>query len=366
MNTINPTYIVVGLFSTAILLASCGTEQQMDPELSTTVVIDSNKIQAVEVVKPQQRSFTAEVLITGTAQPNQKVILYAMESGYVKSINKDIGDVVKEGEVIAELSNPELSRLYEENNAQLNSKLSTYQRLKSIHDKTPALTTIQMLEDAEADYLTLNAKVKGLAARLSFLQASAPFAGIVTRRMVDNGALVQSGLTQTNPQGIVELQDISPIRLTVPLPETDVASVGKGMEAIVSFPELSGESYNVKVSRTAGVLDPASKTMQVEIDIDNPKGIIKPGMYAKVLMQLSSREGVISLPITALWIFKNQPFILVVKDNKVERIPLRRGLSSKDYFEILNSEITANSLVIVQGKGLVKPGQIVKPVLKSE
>ncbi len=108
----------------------------------------------------------------------------------------------------------------------------------------------------------------------------------------------------------------------------------------------------------------ASKTMQVEIDIDNPSGFIKPGMYAKALMQISRRESVLSLPVTAQWIFQNQPFVLVVKNDKVERIPLRKGLSNKDYVEVLKPEITESSLVIVQGKGLVQPGQIVKPVLK--
>jgi len=104
----------------------------------------------------------------------------------------------------------------------------------------------------------------------------------------------------------------------------------------------------------------------VEIDLDNSDSKIKPGMYAKALIRVTSREGVISLPITAQSIFQNQPFVLVVNDNTVERVALRKGLANKDYFEVLNSEITENSLVIVQGKGLVKTGQVVNPVLKSE
>jgi len=160
------------------------------------------------------------------------------------------------------------------------------------------------------------------------------------------------------------LQEISPIRLTVPLPESDIAAVDKGMKVTVTFPELPGELFKVKVSRTAWALDPASKTMQVEIDIDNPKGFIRPGMYAKALMQISSRDDVISLPVTAQWIFQNQLFVLIVKDDKVERIPLRKGLSNKDYFEVLNPEITESSMVIVQGKGLVSHGMVVKSIEK--
>lgn len=366
MKTTNHNYKVAGLLALTLIMASCGTGQDDDTASTTDAVFEKSKIQSVEVVKPQQRSFITEILISGTAHPNQKVILHAMVSGYVEKIHKDIGDIVHKGEVIAELKNPDLVEEYEKKKAQLDAKKSIYERLKSTHEKTPALTPLQTVEDAEAEYLSVKAAVNAAQNRLSFLRIRAPFTGTITRRMVDHGALVQSGLTEDNPQGIVELQEINPIRLTIPLPESDIADVKKGMEVIVTFPELPGDSFKAKVSRTAGALDPASKTMQIEIDIDNPEGFIKPGMYAKVLMMISNRQGVLSLPVTAQWIYQDLPFVLMVKDDKVHRIPLRKGLSNKDYFEVLNPEITKNSLVIIQGKGLVQPGQIVNPVIKSE
>lgn len=364
MRTIKHKYIVVGLLAASLFISSCSRGQQDESGSTTDAVSENNKIQSVEVVKPQKRSFIAEILITGTARPNQKVTLYAMESGYVRNIFMDIGDMVSKGEVVAELANPELVRQYEQKKAQLKAKKSIYERLKSIHEKTPAITPLQLVENAEAEYFSVNASLNAIKDRMNFLSVKAPFTGRITKRLVDHGALVQSGLTEDNPQGIVELQEIRLIRLTIPLPESDVTAIEKGMDVTVTFPELPGESFQVKVSRTAGALDPASKTMQVEIDIDNPNGFIKPGMYAKVLMQISRRDSVLSLPVTAQWIFQNMPFVLIVKDGKVERVPLRKGLSNKDYFEVLNPEITESALVIVQGKGLVQPGQIVKPVLK--
>ncbi|MGR3301330.1 MAG: efflux RND transporter periplasmic adaptor subunit [Candidatus Scalindua sp.] len=358
------TYIIIGMLAASLFISSCSRGQQDGSGSTTDAVSENNKIQSVEVVKPQKRSFIAEILITGTARPNQKVTLYAMESGYVKNIFMDIGDMVSKGEVVAELANPELVRQYEQKKAQLKAKKSIYERLKSIHEKTPAITPLQLVENAEAEYFSVNASLNAIKDRMNFLSVKAPFTGKITKRLVDHGALVQSGLTEDNPQGIFELQEISLIRLTIPLPESDVTAIGKGMDVTVTFPELPGESFQAKVSRTAGALDPASKTMQVEIDIDNPNGFIKPGMYAKVLMQISRRDSVLSLPVTAQWIFQNLPFVLIVKDGKVERVPLRKGLSNKDYFEVLNPEITESALVIVQGKGLVQPGQIVKPVLK--
>ncbi len=331
-----------------------------------TAQAETIKTQTVEVVKPAQRAFTAEILITGTARPNQQVVIYPMESGFVQGMRKDIGDFVRKGEVITRLINPELSREHEKKKALLEAKQSIYERLKSIHAQTPALTPLQMVEDAKADYLVAQAELNSIEDRLNFLYVKAPFAGRITQRMVDEGALVQSGLTETSPQGIVELQEIDPIRLTVPLPESDIATIDKGMKVSVTFPELPGEAFSTTVSRTAGALDPASKTMQVEIDIANPKGLIKPGMYAKAVIQIDSRNGVLSLPVTAQTVYQNLPFVFVVgDDNKVSRITLRKGLSGKDYFEVLNPEIAENSLVVVQGKGLIEPGQIVKPVLKA-
>jgi len=305
-------------------------------------------------------------LITGTAEPNREVKLHAMESGYVEAVYKDIGDAVQKGEVIALLGNPELYRQLQQLTAEAEGKKSIYQRLQSTYDKTPAITPLQILEDAKAEYLSLKSKLDAVNDRISFLQVKAPFSGIITQRFVDEGALVQSGLTEDNPQQIVEIQEVNPIRLSIPLPERDAGAIGKGMDAVITFPELPSESFTAKVSRTANSLDRDSKTMQVEIDIPNADGKIKPGMYAKALMQISSRDSVLSLPVTAQVMFQNQPFILVVVDGKVDRVPLRKGLFNKDYFEVLNAEVSPQAQVIVQGKGLVKPGQIVKPVLKNE
>lgn len=346
----------------ALWLSGCGS----DEKTANHPPAGGSKIQNVEVTVPAYRSFVSEVLITGTAEPNREVMLHAMESGYVEAVYKDIGDVVQKGEVVAKLNNPELYRQRQQLQAEVESKKSVYERLQSIYEKTPSITPLQVLEDAKAEYLSLKSKLDAVNDRISFLKVKAPFSGIITQRFVDEGALVQSGLTEDNPRQIVEIQEINPIRLSIPLPEADAVAIGKGMDVVVTFPELQGESYTAKVSRTANSLDRASKTMRVEIDIPNADGKIKPGMYAKVLMQISSRDSVLSLPVTAQVIFQNQPFVMVVVDGKVERIPLRKGLSSKDYFEVLNVEVSPQAQVIVQGKGLVKPGQIVKPVIKTE
>lgn len=352
--------MVLGLL--LMLSTACNNSGQKKETQNTTV----SKIQRVEVVSPKQRSFTAEVLITGTAHPNQTVMLYAMESGMLSQIRKDIGDPVKKGETIAVLDNPELRQQQLRLQAELNGKKSIYERLKSVHEKTPALTNIQMVENAEAEYLSIKAQLAGINDRIGFLTVKAPFSGTVTQRFVDNGSLIQSGLNQSNPQAIVEIQETDPIRVTLPIPESDAVGIKKGMDVQITFPELSSVSIQAKISRISNALDARSKTMQVEIDLNNKDGKIVSGMYAKALLQINSRENILSLPIISKISHKNEDYVLAVENNTVKRVPVTIGLSDKDYFEVLNAEITESTQVIVSGKGLVNDGQKVEPIVKEE
>lgn len=357
--SLRPTLLLIML---TFFLVSCGNTKEQE---KADAEPQSSNLQKVEVVKPARRSFAAEVLITGRAKPFQKVTLYAMESGFMKDMRVDIGDQVQRGEVLAVLDNPELYRLKSQREAEYKAKKSVYERLRSVRAKTPSLTPVAKVEEAEANYLSAKAKFEAVQDRIAFLRIKAPFSGVITRRLVCNGALLQSGLKETDPQAIAELQQTNPIRLTIPLPEGNAAALQKGTEVTISLPELPGKNFKATVSRTAKALDPASKTMQVEIDVANPEGRILTGMYAKVRLTLSSRDSVLSLPHIAKMMHRDKPHILIVKSGMVKRIPLRIGLNGKDHFEVLNPEITAQTQVIVQGKSLVEPGQKVDAVLKQ-
>jgi len=347
----------LGAVSLFLILAACGSAES-DGKSSSTESDGDFAIQTVEVTSPKIRSFVAEILITGTAQANQDVMLFAMESGYVERIKKDIGDEVRKGESLVSLTNPEITRLFEQKTANLKAKKSIYDRLNKTYKETPSITPEHLVDQAEAEYLIAESELKFVKNRMSYLT--------ITQRMVDRGALVQSGLEEDNPQPIMQIQEMKTIRLRIPMPESDIADIKKGTEVNVTFPELPAASYNLTVSRTANSLDPASKTMQVEIDVPNSNGIIKPGMYAKVLVKNLSRDSVLSLPVTAQYNFQDALFLMVVKDGIVGRIPLRKGLSNKDYFEVLNTEISENTQIIIQGKRLVKPGQKVKAIEAKE
>ncbi len=395
-------WVFIALFG---LMVSCN-KKEADSNQNTSTSTTNTKIQTVEVVQPIARSFNAKVLVTGTAKANQTVMVYPMESGIITQINKDIGDKVSKGQIIARIANPKIEELVANAQSalavgQANLKIkeaeliaaqanatglaSIAKRLSQVFESTPQLTTIVDVEsakakNAEAQAMITNKKAlieaqikmnEGLAQKLatakkrfSFLNIVAPFSGIITQRFVDKGTLLQNGLNQSNPQPIVEIQETNLIRLMLPVPESDAVSIKKGMDTEITFPELSGKVYHAKVSRTSGVLDQNSKTMQVEIDIPNQDGKIISGMYAKALLQVGSRKNILSLPVQTKIRYQNETYVLQVDQNTVKRIPVKIGLSDAEYYEVLNPEISKNTLLITKGKGLVKPGQKVNAVKK--
>jgi multidrug efflux pump subunit AcrA (membrane-fusion protein) len=275
-----------------LLLASCNQPQETTTAKAGNSTA-STKVQTVEVILPSTRSFNAQMQISGTAMPNQKAMIHAMESGYLRQLNKDIGDKVSKGEILARLYNPEISQQLaqseadlaiaeamlqtlqsELNSAKSEDKISAsyFARLKSISEKTPALTPIVEVEKAEAATEMAKAKVATMEARIKahqqrieavkkqvqyskvrsgMLAIKAPFSGIITGRYLDVGSTLQSGISNSGASAIFEIQDIDPIRLTLPIPETNAAAVRKGMEVKVVFPELAGADFTAKVSRNA-------------------------------------------------------------------------------------------------------------------
>ena len=142
----------------------------------------------------------------------------------------------------------------------------------------------------------------------------------------------------------------------------DVTNIHVGQSAKVSFRELGGKEFQAKVSRTSMALDPASKTMEVQIDIANSDKTIRPGMYAHVAFDIKSSDDVISLPQTAVTVKKGNFSVYVVEYGIVKKLTITQGLSNKDRFEV-TSELSSDALVIIEGKSMVKAGQKVQTVL---
>lgn len=350
--------IITGLFS-------CQQDGTKEIGKTTSKISSSkeNNIPTVSVVHPTLLSFDGEIKITGTAAPNKIVKVHAMESGVISWIKSDIGDYVKQGQTIALLNNPGISREIKEAEINISYKKKTYDRLMQIWDKTPALTHISVLEKAEGEYKIAQSKITSLKDRSNYLSIRAPFSGIVSKRYVEKGTLLQNALDQSSSSPVIELIDLSTIRLVVYLPESDVAYVKKGTPVNVIFPELGGPIINAKVTRTSGSLDAMSKTLLLEIDLQNRNRAIKPGMFAEVTIELKNESEVLSLPHMSSVIERNSLFVYVVKDGIVKLTPIKKGLENTTRFQII-SGISKDDLVIISGKSSVHDGIKVQAIEK--
>lgn len=356
---LNQTLILIPLI---MLFASCGNnkEEQQTKTVRKDSFGENRNVPNVLVANPQIHQFNASLQISGTARANQSVKLFSMTNGYLQQLQADIGDFVKEGQILAVLENPELIQQKEKVEAEMKGKKSIYERLKSVYEKTPQLTTIAEVEKAQAEYESAKATVNALTAQVGFLNIQAPFAGVIVNRFFDKGATIQSGLNNSNAMPLFEIQDLQPIRLTIDIPETDAVLIDKNTKAEITFPELPNGKFTATVSRIAYGLDETTKTMKAEIDLPNKDLKIRAGMYAKVEIQRSGHKDVLSVPNEAIGNIKGQSFVYVVNNGKVKKVEVKTEIRDEKFTELLNAEIKSTDKIVVQGKEFCSDGATVQ------
>lgn len=378
-----------------ILLSSCGSNNDSKKKIET------RNTPVVLVANPETHSFDAKLQISGTAKPNEQVTLYAMTSGFLQQIKADIGSFVKEGQTLAVLQNPDLysqkakmeallkekrilynryssNPLSTPTGADMTGKKSIYERLKSIYEKTPQLTTVADVEKTKADYetakallinetdrteaeyLSLTAQLNAINTQIGYLNVKAPFTGVVVNRMADKGAVIQNGINNSNAMPLFEIQGLTPIRLTLEIPESDATMIDKNTTATIIFPEMTNGNYTATVTRVAYGLSETTKTMKVEIDLPNADMKIRPGMYAKVEIQRSGHKDALSVPNEAIGNMKGQSFIYVINNNKVRKVNVKTGIQDEHFTELLNADIKPADQVVVKGKEFCSDGATVQ------
>lgn len=276
----------------------------------------------VEVIAPKLASSDRALLLPGNVQALEETTLYARATGYVRKWNADIGDKVKEGAVLAEIDTPELDQQLDEAKAQLaraeasivqakaNHSFSkqTLERAQNMAQQGVASTQELDQRRTEAQVADANvtvamaavdaqrANVRRLQQTKAFAHVIAPFAGTVTQRTVERGALVTAGTG--NPLYKVAATD--PVRVFIQVPQDVAPTVRPDLSAQVTVREFAGRAFEGKVARAAGALDPTTRTMTTEVRVPNPKNELLGGMYAQVALTLPTPHRVYELPATAV------------------------------------------------------------------
>lgn len=276
----------------------------------------------VDVVAPKLASSDRALSLPGSIQPLEETTIYARASGYVRKWNADIGDKVKEGDILAELDTPELDQQIDQARADLtkaeagvvqaqaNVAFARQQLERAKNMVANGVASQQELDQrkTEANVGDANvtvavaavdaqkANLRRLAQLKSFARVLAPFAGTVTSRTVERGALVTAG----NGSPMFKVAAMDPVRVFVQVPQDVAPTIRLDLAAQVSVREFAGRTFDGKVAHAAGALDPATRTMTTEVRVPNPKGELLPGMYAQVALTLPTPHKVYELPATAI------------------------------------------------------------------
>lgn len=367
----------------SIFFASCShSAKTSDPPAAVNVA----------AVKAARGPISRNIVLSAEFKPFQEVDLHAKVAGYVKNIYVDIGDHVKQGQVLAVLEIPEMrdevaqaqadvsQRQKEVISAQAAYRVShlEYQRLAAAAQARPNLIAQQDIDNAEGNDQTAKARLETAKAALAsaianesrvktlyaYATITAPFTGVVTRRDADVGTMIQAGTasqTQTSP--LVRLSQNDLLRLTVPVPETAAPFIRVGAVVDVSVPALH-KIFKGRVARFADQLDLSTRTMPTEIDVPNPAYRLVPGMYAETTLALARKSDAMTLPIQAVHQEDSGSIVFLIQNGKIEKRPVKIGIQTPDRVEIL-SGLENNDAVALGDVSQIPSNQIVKPIFRN-
>jgi len=360
-------------------------------------------LRPVAVALVKRRQLTNSLTLSGAFRPYEQVDVHAKVAGFIRKIYVDAGDQVKAGQVLAILEVPELSaevagaqagiQRSQEAIHRAQSEIqraestysayhSAYTRLKQASASRPGLIAEQELDDSLAKDRETEAQVASARAalaesesqlavahatldRLSAMEAyshiTAPFAGVVTKRYADTGALIQAG-TSSNTQSmpVVQLAEWSRLRLVVPVPESAVPQIHLGSVVQVRVAALN-RTFEGRVARFADALDPQTRTMQTEIDVENRDGTLVDGMYAETSVILSQRKGVLTVPVQAVQREGSGAVVWKVDPKgRIEERSVKLGEEGNERVEIL-SGLEENDQIVIGNRSDLRPGERVQP-----
>jgi RND family efflux transporter MFP subunit len=364
-------------------------------------------VPVVAVARVVPGDISQSLTMAAEFRPFQEIEVHAKVAGFLKSISVDVGDRVKAGQLLAVLEIPELQDEIRQDEAsvkrageEIRRSQADLERARSAHEvahlnaarlagvmKTrPNLVAQQDIDEAtgrdrvaEAQVSTAEAALASAREQLEIARAgqsktqtlfdyariTAPFAGVITHRYADTGAMIQAGTSsQTQAMPIVRLSQNDRLRLVIPVPESAVSRIHVGEPVSVAVQSLRRTVIGT-VARFAERLDMETRTMRVEVDVVNSKLELVPGMYADATLVLDQARGVLVAPVQAVDRTEAGSRVLVVaRDGKVEVRDVSLGLESADRVEVTRG-VSAGDLVVVGSRAQLKPGTIVAPKLTA-
>jgi RND family efflux transporter MFP subunit len=305
----------------------------------------------VRTQKPYRELVQAELSYTGDVLPVQQATVYAKVSGTLEHNEVDMGMLVASGRMLALIDTTELYQQYEQTSATYENSLMLYDRAKQLFEKN--LASKQDVDNAEATMKVAKANFDAAATHLSYAHVTAPFTGFVTKRYLDNGALVTS-----NSTALFTMMFLDSVKVIVYVPEKELQQMYRVRTARVTFDALPGEEFTGHVSRFSEAVDLTTRTMPVEVDIPNRSRVIKPGMFADVSFTVGEHPNAMTLETDVLLKDDTSSYVFVLQEARARRIRVRIGAEHDSHTEITEG-LAGTVDVIVTGQQFVKDGATV-------
>jgi len=396
--------VVVGLGAGCIV-----AERHLEASPGPVNAATTDSRPRVELVPPQRVTVARRLQTNATLEAFEKADLFAKVSGYLSDVRADIGDHVKAGQVLALIDAPETEQELAEAKAQLETKQRalevarwqiesgkadlalqelTFKRQGTLNKDQ--WVSNQALDEARAKNDTARANL-GLAkanhdqsaaqvdmaaatvektkALLAYTNIVAPFDGVVTRRAVNRGDLVQVATTATRATpsagSLFTVERIDTIRVFCDVPENDVPHLHIGDPAIVKPFGFDGKPFIGEVTRVSLHLDPKTRNMRTEIDLPNPDERLYPGMYAEVALEMNRRPNALTLPVAAVGSDGDGNFVYTIRDDRIARLGIKSGFADNGRIEV-TAGLGEKTPVVAAVKDVPPPGTPIEPQIPVE
>ncbi len=338
--------LLIALIAIGLLVAS-GIIPRLKARKALAAETSQLAAPTVTVVQPQRGAPTSEIVLPGNIQAFVDAPIYARTNGYLKRWYFDIGSPVEQGQLLAEIESPEVDQQLSQAQADLGTAQANLHLSQITADRLSDLikqdaVSQQETDNAVSDLASRNTAVKSAQANVdrlkqlvSFEKVYAPFDGVVTARNTDIGQLIDSGASGGQARSLFQVAAINKLRVFISVPQIYSQAAVPGITADLSFTEFPGRRFPGKLARTSRSIDPMARTLNVEVDVDNPKGELLPGAYTEVHLKLKDGIPTMTIPVSALLFRQEGLRVAIAKsDNTAELVPVTLGRDFGDYAEI--------------------------------
>jgi len=360
------TYVILAAVAVIfVIVIAVGFISRQKAEADLKQATAAAAIATVNVIYPQAGAPTDEIVLPGNTQAFTDAPIFARTNGYVKSWHVDIGTRVKKGQLLAEIETPEVDQQLQQARADLKTAQANLRQAEITADRWEALWKTDSVSKQETDVAvsafhamkaTVDSNmsnVRRLEELQGFEKIYAPFDGVITARNTDIGALINSGASTTPTQELFHLAAINTLRVFVNVPQLYSQAVRPGATASLTLDEFPGKSFSGTIARNSNSIDPASRTLLVEVDVDNRNGTLLPGAYVRVHLKLPQSVNSVTIPANTL-LFRSEGLrVGVVRNGRAELVPLTIGRDYGNSVEVLSGLQPTDAVIVNPSDSLI-------------